>query len=102
MGNHRYPGTRKKRSTKYSMTYKILNEIGKDKLFEIWVKNGHRRTSFILSEMLNVWVSPMVIQYIAARKFFWQRIVTDRSLPIYLGILSGKTDPKKYPTIIFQ
>jgi hypothetical protein len=101
MAKHNYPKTRKPRNTEYSMTYKILNRIGKDKLFEIWKDNGHRRTAFIVSDMLRDYVSPMVIQHIAQKKFFWKRIVTDKSLPMYRGILSGKVDPSRYKTIIF-
>ena len=99
---HKYPKNRKPRDTSYSMTYYILEKIGKDKLYEIWKGNGHRKTADIISEELDCWVTPMVIQYIAQRKFHWKRIVTDKSLPIYKGVLSGKIDPSIYKTIIFE
>ncbi|MCX6170139.1 MAG: hypothetical protein NTX65_12410 [Ignavibacteriales bacterium] len=100
---HNYPKTRKPRKeTGYSMTYKVLNEIGKDQLFEIWKDNGHRKTSDIVTKMLGVWVTEMVIQYIAQKKFGWVRVVTDKSLPIYKGVLSGKVPASVYKSIIFQ
>jgi hypothetical protein len=99
---HNYPKTRKPRDTSYSTTYKILAAIGKDRLFEIWKNNGHIKTSFIVSDMLDgLYVTPMIIQYIAQRKFGWQRIVTDKNLSIYKAVLSGSVDPSRYKTIIF-
>ena len=100
MAKHNYPKTRKPRNTEYSMTHKILKNIPEEQLFEIWKVNGHRKTAVIVSDMLRDYVSPMVIQYIAQKKF-WKRIVTDKSLPMYRGILSGKVDPSRYKTIIF-
>ena len=101
MAFHRYPKTRKKRNTDYSMTQRLLKQIGKEKVHEIWTQNGHRRSAKILTEMMGEWVSPMVLQYMAARLFFWQRIVTDKTLPMYKGVLSGKTNPHKFKTIVF-
>jgi hypothetical protein len=98
---HNYPKTRKPRNTSYSMTYRVLNEIGKEKLYEIWKDNGHRKTSDIVTKMLGVWVTDMVIQYIAQRKFHWTRVVTDKSLPIYKGVISGNMPVSFYKSIIF-
>jgi len=99
---HNYPKTRKPRDTSYSTTYKILAAIGKDKLYEIWEENGHIKTSFIISDMLDgLYVTPMIIHYIAQRKFGWQRIVTDKNLSIYKAVLAGTVDPSRYKTIIF-
>jgi hypothetical protein len=99
---HNYPKTRKPRDTSYSTTYKILAAIGKDKLFAIWQINGHIKTAAILEDMLDgIFVSPMVIQYIAQRKFGWKRIVTDKNLSIYKAVLAGTVDPSRYKTIIF-
>ena len=102
MAKHNYPKSRKPRNTDYSMTQRLLKQIGKETIHEIWLVNGHRKSAKILTEMIGEWVSPMVLQYMAARLFFWQRIVTDRTLPMYKGILSGKTDPNIFTTIIFQ
>lgn len=100
---HNYPKTRKsRRDSKNSMTYKILQQVGKDNLFEIWKTRGHISTAKLLSEQLDMYVSIMVIQYIAQRKFGWKRVVTDKTLPMYKAVLNGKVDPKKYKTIIFQ
>lgn len=99
--HHRYPKTRKRRNCENSMTQRLLKQIGKDTIHEIWLANGHRKTAKILTEMMGELVSPMVLQYMAARLFFWQRIVTDRTLPMYRGVLSGKTDAKIFKTIIF-
>ena len=96
---HNYPKTRKPRNTSYSMTYMILKEIGKDALYEIWKNNGHRKTALIISEMMDTWVSYIVIQYIAQKKFGWVRIVTDKNLPIYKGVLNGKMPAEYYKSI---
>ena len=98
---HNYPKTRKPRNTSYSMTHKVLTEVGKDKLYEIWKDNGHRKTSDIVTNMLGVWVTDMVIQYIAQRKFHWVRVVTDKNLPIYKGVISGNMPASYYKSIIF-
>jgi len=98
---HNYPKTRKPRNTSYSCTYYILNAIGKDKLYEIWKDNGHRKTATIVSDMLGFWVMDGVIQYIAQRKFGWKRVVTDKNLSIYRAVLRGSVDPSRYKTIIF-
>ena len=98
---HNYPKTRKPRDTSYSTTYKILAAIGKDALYDIWKDNGHIKTAAILENMLNVYVTPMIIQYIAQRKFGWKRIVTDKNLSIYKAVLAGTVDPSRYKTIIF-
>jgi hypothetical protein len=99
---HNYPKVRKPRDTSYSTTQFILKEIGKDKLYEIWKENGHRKTAKILTEKLDRYISPMVIQYIAAKKFSWVRVVCDKSLSIYKAVLSGKVDRKHYRTIVFK
>lgn len=99
---HNYPKTRKPRDTSYSVTYKILKAIGKDGLYEIWKDNGHRKTAAILTKMLGFWVRPMHIQYIAQKKFGWVRIVTDKNLPIYKGVLNGKMPASYYSSILFS
>lgn len=102
MKQHKYPKQRKPRNTSYSMTHRVLEEIGKDRLYEIWKENGHRKTSDIVTKMLGVWVTEMVIQYIAQRKFKWVRVVTDKTLPIYKGVLSGKVPASYYKSIKFE
>jgi len=99
---HNYPKNRKPRNTSYSMTHRVLTEIGKDKLYEIWKDNGHRKTSDIATKLMGVWVTEMVIQYIAQRKFKWVRVVTDKTLPIYKGVLSGKVPASYYKSIRFE
>jgi hypothetical protein len=99
---HNYPKQRKPRDTSYSVTHLVLKEIGKEKLYQIWKDNGHRKTAKILTEKLDRYISPMVIQYIAAKKFGWVRVVCDKSLSIYKGVLAGKVDRKYYRTIVFK
>ena len=99
---HNYPKQRQNRNSSYSTTYKVLAALGKDRLFEIRKNNGHIKTSFIFSDMLDEnYVTPMIIQYIAQRKFSWKRIVTDKKMSIYKAVLSGSVDPSRYKTIIF-
>jgi hypothetical protein len=98
---NRYPVERKNRNTKYSTTWKLIDILGQDKLFEIWKTRGHLATSKYLSELLDMAVTYGMVLHLA-RKFKWQRVVTDKTLPIYRGVLSGKVDPSQYKTIIFK
>lgn len=98
---HKYPKNRKPRSTQYSTTWKLINLLGQEKLYEIWKMRGHLATSKYLTELLDIPVSYGMVLHLA-RKFKWQRVVTDKSLPIYKGVLSGKVDPSQYKTIIFK
>jgi len=99
---HRYPKCRKNRDTSYSLTYYILKNIGKEALYEIWLLNGHRKTADIISNKLGIWVRYSVIQYICQKKFHFVRVVTDKNLPIYKGVLNGKMPAEFYKSISFQ
>jgi hypothetical protein len=95
-----YPKNRKKRLVKTSWTYQILEKLGEQKLYEIWKDQGHYATAKIVSEIMGFYVSNMCIKYIAARKFGWKRIITNKSFSLYKSVLNG-VEPSTYKTIIF-
>ena len=98
---HNYPKNRKPRKTQYSTTWKLINILGQEQLKKIWQTRGHLATSKYLSEMLDMPVTYGMVLHLA-RKFKWVRIVTNKNLPLYRGILSGKLDPANYKSIKFE
>jgi hypothetical protein len=97
---HNYPAVRAPRSTEYSLTYKILHEVGERELYLLWKSWGHLKTASILTDRLGIQVSYGVVQYIAQKKD-WVRIVKDRNLPIYKGVLNGKVPAEFYRSFKF-
>lgn len=101
MAKHNYPTTRKPRTTNYSITTKLIQHYGEDRLYEIWVEyNGMYKSAEFITCDWGSYVSPYIIRYLS-NKFGWKRTVTDKSLPIYLGVLYGNTAKDKYKHIEF-
>jgi hypothetical protein len=101
MPKHNYPQNRKPRNTGYSTTSKLIKHYGVNRLYEIWVKfNGMYKASEFLSEDLGEYVSPYIVRYLS-NKFNWKRQITDKSLPIYLGVIYGHTPKGHYKHIEF-
>jgi hypothetical protein len=86
---------RKPRDTSYSMTYKLINLCGEEKLRSVWEKHGMYKASEILSEELDIYISPSVIRYLSY-KFNWIREVSDHTLPFVKGVIAGTMDPSYY------
>lgn len=96
-----YPKNRKSRDTSYSMTQKLLTQLGEEKIKKTWQKNGMFKTAEILTDELQTFISPYVIRYMT-NKFNWTRVITDINLPIFIGVLNGSVPREYYKHIIFK
>jgi len=68
----------------------------------MWVKfNGMYKMSNFLSQEMGFWVTPYVIRFIS-NKLNFIRVITDKKLPIYKGVLNGRVKPEYYKHIKFQ
>ncbi|MGE5497408.1 MAG: hypothetical protein ACM3Q2_05030 [Syntrophothermus sp.] len=92
---------RKKRNTEYSTTWKLINILGQDRLFEIWQLRGHLATARYLTEELDMDVTYGIVLHLV-RKFKWVRTITNKNLPLYRGVLSGKLNPADYKSVKFE
>jgi hypothetical protein len=85
---------------KNSMTQKLLNNIGEDRLKELWVRYGMYKSAELLSVEMQQYVSFSTMRYLSQIKN-WQRPVNKLS-PLYKGYLAGNVDPGKYKHLIFE
>ena len=85
----------KKRDTSYSMTYKLIDKFGEEKLRSVWAANGMYKAADILSDELGEFVSPATMRYLSY-KFNWVREVSDHDLPFVKGVLAGHTPANYY------
>ena len=86
---------RKPRDTSYSMTYKLIDEFGEEKLRKIWAANGMYASAKILSDELGKYISPATMRYLSY-KFNWVREVSDYDLPFVKGVIAGKVPAMYY------
>ena len=93
-----YPKDRK--TVPSSATQTLLRTVGQDRLFQLWEAHGMYRASKILSDELNWWVTEYVMRYLS-NKFNWQRVISDKNLPIYKGVLNGSVPADYYKHIKF-
>ena len=91
---HNYPETRKPRDTRYSMTYKLKEQHGLEKIKEIWVECGMYRTAQKLG------TSPYVIRYVA-HKHGWKR-PAEKAPTIVKGIKNGNAKTSDYRVLDFS
>jgi hypothetical protein len=97
---HNYPKNRKPNDN--STTQILLKKYSEKELYNFWIKyNGMFKTSDYLSKEMGFWVTPYVIRYLS-NKFNWIRVITDKELPIYKGILNKRVLPEYYKHINFQ
>jgi hypothetical protein len=97
---HNYPKSRM--PNKNSTTQMLLQKYTEEELYNLWVKfNGMFKTSEYLSQEMGFWVSPYVVRYLSY-KFNWVRVIKNKDLPIYKGIISGRVNPEYYKHIKFQ
>ena len=83
-----------------SMTELLLHKFGEQYLFEVWKELGMYKSAEKISNELNIWVTGNVMRYLS-HKFNWKRSITDKTLPIYKGILYGRQPRELYSHIIF-
>jgi hypothetical protein len=79
----------------------LMEEVGEKEIKKIWETKGMYGTARILAARLNLWVLGYHISYYA-KKFQWTRTVSDRSLPIYKSVLSGRVPAEHFKHIIFS
>jgi len=91
--------SRKQRDTSYSMTQRLLKNLGEQKVYEIWRHHGMYKSAELLSEEIQEYVSPYVLRYMS-NKYDWKRHVNKLS-PIYKGVLAGTIPAAYYKHLIF-
>lgn len=64
MGNHRYPKTRRKRSTEYAKSTKLIKLLGKETLEEIFSRKGMYLASTEISELTGIFFSAYVVHHV--------------------------------------
>lgn len=87
-------GIRKTRDTSYSMTQRLLKQLGEGRVVELWTKYGMYKASELLSKEMQEYVSPYVLRYMS-NKYNWKRICNPKSA-IYKGVVINKTIPADY------
>ena len=84
-----------------SMTEHLLHKFGEKHLYEVWSELGMYKGANKLSDELGLWVTSNVVRYLS-HKFNWTRKITNKKLPIYMGILRGSQPRELYSHIIFE
>jgi len=79
----------------------LLKHFGKEYLYQVWAELGMYKSAERLSKEIGFWVTEYTMRYLSY-KFSWKRIVTDKNLPIYRGILKGSQPREFYKHIIFN
>jgi hypothetical protein len=67
MGNHNYPKNLKKRDVSYSKSNKLFQEVGEEKLKELFQQQRMYKSAKILSEQLGQYISPFVVRHTRTR-----------------------------------
>ncbi|MDR3611042.1 MAG: hypothetical protein P4L27_10800 [Ignavibacteriaceae bacterium] len=97
---HKYPKNRK--PNEKSVTQILIKKYGEKELYKLWVKfNGMYKMSDHLSRDMGFYVSPYTIRYIS-NKLNFVRVITDKNLPIYKGILNGRVKAEYYKHLQFE
>lgn len=91
---HNYPKNRKSRDTSYSESYRLTEEVGLEKIKEIWTECGMYRTARKLD------TSPYVIRYLA-HKHEWKR-PAEKAPAILKGVRNGRVSADHYKTLDFS
>jgi len=82
-----------------TMTQKLINKIGLEKIQAIWVQYGMYKGAEELSKMINEYVSFSTIRYLS-QVFNWTRPVNTKSA-IYVGVQRGTVPASYYKHLIF-
>jgi len=82
-----------------TMTQKLINKIGLEKIQAIWVQYGMYKGAEELSKIMNEWVSFSTLRYLSQR-FDWKRPVNPKSA-IYVGVKRGTVPASYYKHLIF-
>ena len=90
---------RKRRNTDYSMTQRLINNLGEGKVVEYWQRHGMYKASELLSIEMQEYVSPYILRYMS-NKYDWKRNVNKLSA-IYKGVIAGTVPAAYYKHLIF-
>jgi hypothetical protein len=93
-------GIRKQRDTSYSMTQRLLKQLGEGRVVEYWTKYGMYKSAELLSKEMQEYVSPYVLRYMS-NKYNWKRPVNKLSA-IYKGVIAGTVPASYYRHLIFE
>ena len=92
-------GIRKQRDTSYSMTQRLLKNLGEGRVVELWRKFGMYKSAEFLSTEMQEYVSPFTMRHLSNIKN-WKRPVNKLS-PIYKGVMAGTIKASYYKHLIF-
>jgi len=92
-------GIRKQRDTSYSMTQRLLKQLGEGKVVEYWKRHGMYKSAELLSKEMQEYVSPYTMRHLSNIKN-WKREVNKLS-PIYKGVKAGTVPASYYRHLIF-
>jgi len=93
-------GIRKQRDTSYSMTQRLLKQLGEGRVVEYWKRHGMYKSAELLSIEMQEYVSPYTMRHLSNIKN-WKRLVNPKS-PIYKGVKAGTVPAAYYKHLIFQ
>jgi hypothetical protein len=82
-----------------TMTNKLINKIGLEKIEAIWIKNGMYKGADELGKMLDEYVSFSTLRYLS-QALNWTRPVNLKSA-IYVGVQRGTVPAAYYKHLIF-
>ena len=82
-----------------TMTQKLINKIGLEKIQAIWVQYGMYKGAEELSKLMNEWVSFSTLRYLS-QIFDLKRPVNPKSA-IYVGVQRGTIPSSYYKHLIF-
>lgn len=93
-------GIRKQRDTSYSMTQRLLKQLGEGRVVEYWKRHGMYKSAELLSIEMQEYVSPYTMRHLSNIKN-WKRPVNKLS-PIYKGVMAGTVPASFYRHLIFE
>ena len=92
-------GFRKQRDTSYSMTQRLLKQLGEGRVVEYWKRHGMYKSAELLSIEMQEYVSPYTMRHLSNIKN-WKRPVNPKSA-IYVGVKRGTVPSSYYKHLIF-
>ena len=103
MGKSKDKKPRRPRDTSYSVTQQLIKEFGVERLKEIYMENnGIYGSAEYLSKIWSEGYVHYTVTYTLARKFNWQRLITNKDCALARSVLSGKVPIEYYKHVIFS
>ncbi len=92
-------GIRKTRDTSYSMTNKLIKNLGIEEVEKTWQRLGMYKAADEVGKLMQEFVSSSTLRYMS-NKYDWKRLVNKNS-PIYKGVMAGTVQASFYKHLIF-